>query len=189
VANNIWTQLAIWYLDGCTQCQLIIICNYCGLELHWPKERSWSWQPVASGNASCCGYIYNYLLTICILHFFLFFFVPTLVEWFRTQYCMWRASEKKKSKEKRKHKKHFNFTQSYGISHRIPLRLPTTTSSAHRLADNQTCIILIYIIRVSVQRPYIVILITCRVTCYIILFWSLKLQTTRYFVVTYYGFS
>lgn len=79
------------------------------------------------------------------------------------------SSREKKSKEKSKHKKRFNFTQSGGIEHRIPLRLSTSTSSAHRLANNQTRIMLICIIRVSVRRPYIVILITCSVTYYIIL--------------------
>jgi len=169
--NNIWNQLAIWYLDGRTQCQPII-CNYCGLELHWLEERCWSWQPVASGNAGCCDYVYDYLLTICIQHFFSFSLTllrssdsatSNRIIFYAT------SSREKKSKEKSKHKKRFNFTQSGGIKHRIPLRLPTSTSSAHQLVNNQTRIMLICIIHVSVRRPYIVIRITCSVTYYIIL--------------------
>lgn len=178
--NNIWNKLAIWYLDGRTQCQQIIY-NYCGLELHWSRSGA------GLGNRSRRGMpaamtTYTIIYWLFVFSIFFSLFVPSPVEWFRDfspHNIVCNVLARKKTKEKSKHKKRFNFTQSGGIGHRIPLRLPTSTSSAHWLVNNQTRIMLILcIIRVSVRRPYIVIHITCSVTYYIILVVEVTDDTT-----------
>lgn len=151
---------------------------------------------------------YDYLLTTClptqvciiILFCFLHFFFlrpyhgpPIQLDNSPHDICLSVPRErKKKSRGKSKHKKRFNFTRSggRGIGHRIPLRLPTTVSSAHRLADkrwrlqlsyNMLLYYYYYYIRVSVRRPYNVIHnVTLRVLIILLLLllWWLKLLLT-----------